>query len=187
MAITLKKMREQYEDRTVEDLIDELVNNTLNSFIVDNDKFEADEHDPYGHGKRVPYIGWFWRNVDFANEYYTIGDCGDFIGFMENNKWGYTQRRLTPEESKKVTKVVMAAYTASREGGILADIIKNTYKQLDKLWPLLQSFPMETEGWWIHGSLQGQCGFSRTENEADDMVRLLKDAAPGIDYWKVKA
>lgn len=187
MATTLKKMRDEYKDYDKEQLIDRLVNNALNGFIADHDKFEDDERDPHGHGKRIPYIGWFWRSVDFANQYYTIGDCGEFIGFMENNKWGYASRRLTPEESQKVTKIVLAAYTASREGGILADIIKNTYKQIDKLWPLLQTFPMEVEGWWIHGSLQGQCGFAHTEEEADDMVRLLGDAAPGISYWKVKA
>src|SRR6476659_904452 len=184
---TLKRMRERYEGWDTEALIDELVNNELNDFIASHDKFEDDERDPHGMGKRIPYIGWFWRSVDFANEYYIIGDCKDFIGFMENNKWGYAERRLTPEESQKVTKIVLAAFTASREGGILSDIIKNTNKQLDKLWLLLQTFPMETEGWWIYGGLQGQCGFTQTEEEADQMVAMLKDAAPDIDYWKVKA
>jgi len=187
MATSLKKMCDRYEGWTKKQLVDELVNNALNDFIAEHDKWGDDERDPYGHGKRIPYIGWFWRSVDFANEYYTIGDCGEFIGFMENNKWGYASRRLTPDESKRVTKIVLAAYTASREGGILSDIIKNTYKKIDKLWPLLQTFPMEVEGWWIHGSLQGQCGFTQTEEDADEMVRLLSEAAPAVEYWKVKA
>ena len=41
-------------------------------------------------GKPIPYIGWYWRNVDF-NDPVTLGDCGMFIGFMENNKWDYPE------------------------------------------------------------------------------------------------
>ena len=65
-----------------------------------------------GTGKRLPYIGWFWRRVNFDQETYNFGviphgtpshtiTCGDtveergpystapLVGFMENNKWDY--------------------------------------------------------------------------------------------------
>lgn len=52
-------------------------------------------------GKAVPYIGWFWRHVDFDDgECHELGilpgiedpfDSNDKprVGFMVNNKWGY--------------------------------------------------------------------------------------------------
>ena len=42
-----------------------------------------------GTDKCIPYIGWFWRVVDFDAETCRLGDCGQFVGFMQKNKWGY--------------------------------------------------------------------------------------------------
>ena len=57
-------------------------------------------------GKLVPYIGWFWRNVNFNADYVHLGivppmyvDDPDYfehnptpkVGFMENNKWDYPE------------------------------------------------------------------------------------------------
>jgi hypothetical protein len=171
-----------------DELINSVINRELNHFIASHDEFKDDEVDPHGHGKRVPYIGWYWRNVDFATgKYIPIGDCGEFIGFMENNKWGYASRILTPDEVEKVTKIVCKAYDLSQAGGILSDIITKTNKELDKLWPLLQSFPIKREGYWISGSLQGRVGFEETEEGAKKMCELLESAAPGIKYTYEKA
>jgi hypothetical protein len=49
-------------------------------------------------GKQIPYIGWFWRSCNFYHGYAAIGDCGQFIGIMQNNKWDYPERNMTPEE-----------------------------------------------------------------------------------------
>jgi len=58
----------------------------------------ADDNDlAVRHGKAIPYIGWYWRHVDFTQTI-SLGDCGDFVGFMENNKWGYPEFTLTPEQ-----------------------------------------------------------------------------------------
>jgi len=48
-------------------------------------------------GKAIPYVGWFWRRVDFDTEDHSFGviaGCNEcsaapIVGFMENNKWGY--------------------------------------------------------------------------------------------------
>lgn len=53
------------------------------------------------HGKAIPYIGWYWRCVDF-DQPISFGDCGDFVGFMENNKWDYPEFTLTPEQDAEV-------------------------------------------------------------------------------------
>jgi hypothetical protein len=66
---------------------------------------------PRETGKAVPYIGWFWRSVDFDRPI-SFGDCGVFVGFMENNKWGYPEYDLTPEqdaECKRRLRELVAA------------------------------------------------------------------------------
>jgi hypothetical protein len=54
-------------------------------------------------GKVIPYIGWYWREVNFDSPI-TLGHCGRFAGFMENNKWGYDERTLTAEQSAEVRR-----------------------------------------------------------------------------------
>lgn len=42
--------------------------------------------------KIIPYIGWFWRNVDWDAEECLLGVVpGEppLVGFMQNNKWSY--------------------------------------------------------------------------------------------------
>lgn len=73
--------------RTKEQLVNEIYNNRIGDWC---DK---------GGEKLIPYIGWFWRETDIAGRHITIGDAGTLIGVMENNKWGYPERYLTPEEA----------------------------------------------------------------------------------------
>ncbi len=58
----------------------------------------ADVAYPHGldSGKAIPYVGWFWRYIDFTDRlslYYPSGSGGFdvpvFFGFMQNNKWDY--------------------------------------------------------------------------------------------------
>lgn len=61
------------------------------------------DNDGEDHGKRIPYIGWFWRHIEFSQPTsIPIGDCGEFIGFMANNKWDYPERCLTEDEAAHV-------------------------------------------------------------------------------------
>jgi hypothetical protein len=78
-------------------------------------EIDADEKD-YGYtaiaGKRLPYIGWYWRSVDFTvMGRYAFGVIPQgtadfmcpplqsrFIGFMENNKWDYDYVFADPEQ-----------------------------------------------------------------------------------------
>jgi len=41
------------------------------------------------YGKALPYIGWYWRDVDWDRVPYPLADCGPFVGFIVNDKWGY--------------------------------------------------------------------------------------------------
>lgn len=166
-------------------LIDELINRDLNGLVsryADADDGE-DSEGLYG-GKRVPYIGWFWRNVDFANGTFYIGDCGEFVGFMENNKWDYPERPLTPDEAAQVTAIICEAFRLSNEGGQLSQIIANTKEKLAELGPLLQTFPLQRDGFWIKGP-QGIVAFAKTGEDADTLIGHLTSAAPMVGYSKV--
>ena len=62
-------------------------------------------------GKCIPYVGWFWREVDFDTSGYNFAIIPDeFQGFMENDKWGHDiTRRTTPEEWAEIKKLLVAA------------------------------------------------------------------------------
>lgn len=68
--------------------------------------------------KAIPYVGWFWREVDFDAPAYQCGVIpGEWQGFMENNKWDYGYSRpTTPDEWAHVKGLLAAAIlTPSRE------------------------------------------------------------------------
>jgi len=64
-----------------------------------------------GTGKSVPYIGWYWRNVDFKEYgYYPLGEIPDmFIGFMVNNKWGYKSWYPMEDQAKEIHRLLINA------------------------------------------------------------------------------
>jgi hypothetical protein len=68
----------------------------------------------YHHGKTLPYIGWYWRDVDW-DQPLRLGDCGSFIGFMENNKWGYPEWRVTPEQDARIKELARDLASAPTE------------------------------------------------------------------------
>lgn len=116
-----------------------ILDSEYNKFLSDRADYSDHEKDAHGHGKRLPYIGWYWRHLEFSSGLLPIGDCGDFIGFMANNKWDYPERDLTPEEFDKVMEIIDEAMRLSKQGGCLADIIKETNDKLDELWDYLQT------------------------------------------------
>jgi hypothetical protein len=131
---------EQLSKLDSKDLAQLIVNNRVNDFVTKYADFSEGDNDPRGHGKRIPYIGWYWRSVDFVTPQITIGDCGSFIGIMENNKWGYSERILTAVEAEKVTNIIWEAKELSEQGGQVSEIAKNTENKISELWDLLQTF-----------------------------------------------
>lgn len=119
---------------------DDLVNTIYNNFIRDVADFNVDDDsDVRGFGKRIPYIGWFWRSADFVGKNISIGDCGDLIGVMENNKWNYPERLLTDEEAQTFIDFIDRAHAESRKGGSLGDILKKRDGVLEDLWNWMQT------------------------------------------------
>lgn len=124
---------------TKKELVDKIINQQYNDFISDCSDYKKDEEDKHGFGKRIPYIGWFWRNTDFANKKISIGDCGGFIGIMENNKWEYDERYMTDEECDILIGMIDKAMIESNKGGLLTEVIDNTNNELDKIWDYFQT------------------------------------------------
>lgn len=117
-----------------------ILDGIYNKFLAENDSYADDERDKHGHGKRVPYIGWFWRHIEFSElNCIPIGDCGDFVGFMANNKWDYPERYLTEGEAKRVIGIIDEAIALSQKGGAVSEIWKATYNKLDELWDYMQT------------------------------------------------
>jgi hypothetical protein len=68
------------------------------------------------YGKRLPYVGWFWRSPDWGALRIHIGDSGEFVGVMMSNKWGYPGRSMTPEEAQRFRDGLDWAFTYYRNG-----------------------------------------------------------------------
>lgn len=111
----------------------ELINMIFNWQV--SDLSDGDE------GKKIPYIGWFWRSTDFVNKKISIGkipqgtpemhigdipigsEPNDFIGVMENNKWAYPERYMTEEEVDIFIDFINRAVEARNQGGMVNELI----------------------------------------------------------------
>ena len=117
-----------------------ILDGQYNDFVSDRADYAEDEKDEHGHGKRVPYVGWYWRHIEFSTpKAIPIGDCGSFVGFMANNKWDYPERRMTEEEARGAVAIIDAAIEESEKGGESSEIRKKTNEKLDELWAYMQT------------------------------------------------
>lgn len=138
------------EDFSKDELVAMLINTSLNNYMrAATDRFDCLRKD--GERRRIPYIGGYWRAVDFVNRDIPIGRAsgvtGDFTGIAEHDNLAYegTVRNLNKEEAGKVVEIVEKAWALYGEN---YNSTKHE-KELDKLWPLLQSFdtpPQEEAG-----------------------------------------
>lgn len=97
------------------------INNKIGK-ICDKEDFQI------AGGKCIPYIGWFWREVDFDSDKCYIGIIPNgFKGFMESNKWGYDGFYVTGDGWDKLKD-------------LLYNVIKCSSKESTKiLWDFIQN------------------------------------------------
>lgn len=120
-----------------------LVNQFYNGFMRDWCDVGDGETDTE-YGKHIPYIGWFWRDVDFSDlSRIPIGNCGSFVGFMKNNKWDYPGRLLTLEEANTIIDIIDDAILLSKKGGSFASIRTGVIGALGRLWAYMQTLRVE--------------------------------------------
>ncbi len=88
-----------------------------------------------GHGKCIPYVGWYWREVNFDDKNYVFGIIpGEFVGFMENNKWDCDYRDTTPEEWEEIKDA-------------LCDAVDTPCKETtEKVWNMIQKVGEQING-----------------------------------------
>lgn len=89
--------------------------------------------------KRLPYIGWYWRHLEFSSGKLPLGNCKNYIGFMANNKWNYHERETTPEEFIVIMALIDTAIIVSQQGGELGKIMRETHTALNEVWRYLQT------------------------------------------------
>lgn len=121
-----------------EELEAEVLNDRYNDFCREYCDDQLQRYVKSNREKGIPYLGWFWRSVDFFNLRIPIGKAG-FIGFMENNKWDAPERDLTEDEALTVIGFLDKAMEADDQGGQLSEIYKNVAIHLDELYDYLQT------------------------------------------------
>lgn len=72
--------------------------------------------------KAIPYIGWYWRTVDFDAEQVFLGILPVYdspwesndrprVGFMQNNKWDYDYLPIKGEPWSHLRSLIETALT----------------------------------------------------------------------------
>lgn len=117
-----------------------ILDGEYNEFLRNRADYEEGQQGKHGHGKRLPYIGWYWRHIEFSDLLnIPIGDCGEFVGFIANNKWGYPERVLTEAEARAVMAIIDEAMRLNLLGGDVSKIEADTNAKLDELWDYMQT------------------------------------------------
>jgi len=81
---------------------------------------QTDLYEAFG-GKCIPYIGWFWRNVDFNADGCYFGVLSDGkIGFMENNKWDYEEFYCSGNDWQDIKKLLIEAVSLPTKKSLMA-------------------------------------------------------------------
>lgn len=132
-----QKKREYIQGQSRVDLENFILDKHYNDFLSDN--CDGD-NDKLHYGKRVPYLGWFWRTINFSDlSQIPIGKGPNFIGFMANNKWYYDERFLTIDEAKHVIALIDSAISEYHAGGLVDNQIRKSYDKLEELWDYMQT------------------------------------------------
>ena len=78
-------------------------------------------------GKIIPYIGWYWREVNFEAESCWLGILPIYknpilplldsnkkvsVAFMQSNKWGYESFEVKGRNWKKLCRLIKKAVTS---------------------------------------------------------------------------
>lgn len=79
-------------------------------------------------GKIIPYIGWFWREVDFDNTEVFLGVLPKLkgnsieggtdrplVGFMENDKWGYLSFKVDGDAWMELKRLIVSAISTEEK------------------------------------------------------------------------
>lgn len=127
----------------------EQANDEYNRQVAAWADYEPNEPGATSSGKRVSYIGWFWRDVDFAGLSIPIGRINDdMTGVMASNKWGYDSRHLTRDEALYFRDLLDTAFVALRD-----DDRREAKRVTRKLWSWMYRLK-DVGSWYIEETWQ---------------------------------
>lgn len=116
-----------------------LANHIYNNWIAGASDAHDKEETVQDTGKRIPYMGWYWREIDAVNRRIPIGVHDDYVAVMARNKWGYPGRWMNDEEAATFIGYIDRAIIADRSGGVLAEITANRNDILRELAEWMQT------------------------------------------------
>ena len=102
-------------------------------------------------GKLVPYIGWFWRRVDWDRQTCNLGvippnadgNNEALVGFMENNKWDYPSFHVEGDEWEKLRQKVEVLVINPTQAG--CDELREFMNSLAPEWAKQEQIDFEDE------------------------------------------
>ena len=128
-----------YRNEPASVLANELIDIAYNAFCSCVCDVGPLDHDPHGERKIIPYLGMFWSDIYFSCRVITIAKGPRYIGFCENNDWGFPERRLTDEEFDKVMEFIDRARYEEGKGGLREQTTIDRNKVLGELWAYVQT------------------------------------------------
>jgi len=107
---------------------------------------DVERHDLFlvelgGTGKVIPYIGESWPDVDFTKPV-SFGHCVNFVGFMENNKWGYPEWQLS-EEQDNILKALLLDLDLDQDRDTIESNLQELYSHIQSCLPDGRDIGME--------------------------------------------
>ncbi len=113
----------------------------INKLINDLEDFENPIYKSCIGEKLIPYIGWFWRTVNFDADECGLGIIpkltegfettdAPHIGFMENNKWDYEEFYIDGDVWKNLKELIVDAIKSKQP-----DKFKKVDEYMQKLSP----------------------------------------------------
>lgn len=129
---------------------DMLVNRLYNDKVAYWSDYRDGDHNPRGHGKRIPYLGGYWHEADFVGRHIAIGDNGSFVGVMSGpNQWNRPERAMTSAEVETFINYLDRAFAAAQPAGDqTADRAKAraaAERIFDDLWQWFQSLKIDAD------------------------------------------
>lgn len=115
------------ENAKAQPLTEQQVNDRIRSLA--NGDFRIPELEDTG--KAVAYQGWYWRDV--SPDHMVLAHNGRWVGFCENNKWGFPTTHLVDDEAAQVWQMLESI------------AIEPTFDKLQALYDHLQTFAKECE------------------------------------------
>lgn len=140
MARTMAELRTELEAQSHEDLVALAINEHYNGLA----SRLCRQHETGLHERAVPYMGWYWRAVDFARGKIPIAFGEGYVACCANNKWDHDEREMTPDEVAQFVEHLDSISKAEGRGGLLSEINDEVRRRIQKMQQWMQTLTFDT-------------------------------------------